>query len=198
MSRYELYLFLHVVAAIAWLGSGLLLQVLAARAERRHDEEGLRRVAADSDALSTTLFIPSSLAVLVLGLLMVFDGPWGFDSLWVSLGLAGYLATFLTGVLVMKPGSEHISALFERDGGRMTPESSLAIRKLLAKGRVDTLVLYLVVAVMVLKPTGDDVGLLAVMAALVVGGLAATALRLRTLDAEAGGAGLAQPSSSAA
>lgn len=79
----------------------------------------------------------------------------------------------------------------------MTPESSLAIRKLLAKGRVDTLVLYLVVAVMVLKPTGDDVGLLAVMAALVVGGVAMTALRLRSLDAETARPGFAPSSSTA-
>lgn len=183
MSRYELYLLVHVVAAIVWLGAGLLIQILAARADRVSDEAGLRRVADDSAALSTILFIPASLTVLVMGLLMVFDGPWGFDSLWVSLGLAGYLATFLTGILVMKPGSERLAALFERDGPAMSEETARETRRLLVKGGVDTLVLYLVVAVMVLKPTGDDVGLLAVMAALVVGGLVLTAMRLRALDA---------------
>lgn len=38
---------------------------------------------------------------------------------------------------------------------------------------------------MVLKPTGDDVGVLAAMAAIVVAGLALTAMRLRALGAEA-------------
>lgn len=185
MSRYELYLFVHIVGAIVWLGAGVLFQVLAARADRTSDQAGLGRIADDSAALSTTLFIPASLTVLVMGLLMVFDGPWGFDSLWVSLGLAGYLATFLTGLLVMKPSSERIAALFARDGG-MSAEATLEIRKLLAKGRVDTIVLYLVVAVMVLKPTADDVGILVAMAAVVVLGLAWTAQRLRALDASAG------------
>ena len=182
MDFYELLLFGHIVAAIIWLGSGLLIQVQAARATKAHDDANLERVAADAAGLSTTLFIPSSLAVLVLGLLLVADGPWSFDYLWVVLGLVGYLATFLTGILVMKPGSEKVAEMLERDG--MTPTASVEIRKLLTKGRVDTVVLYLVVAVMVLKPTGDDVGLLVAMAAIVAAGLAWVAMQLRAIDAE--------------
>ena len=122
MDFYELLLFGHIVAAIIWLGSGLLIQVQAARATKAHDDANLERVAADAAGLSTTLFIPSSLAVLVLGLLLVADGPWSFDYLWVVLGLVGYLATFLTGILVMKPGSEKVADMLERDG--MTPAAS--------------------------------------------------------------------------
>ena len=182
MSLYELLLFGHIVAAIVWLGSGVLLDIQAFRAERAHDDEGLRRVAADSAALSLTLFVPSSLTVLVLGLLLVADGPWSFDYLWIVLGLLGYLATFLAGVLVMKPDSEKIEAMLSRDG--MTPQARTAIRKLLAKVRLDTVVLYLVVAVMVLKPTGDDVGLLVAMAAIVASAVAYVALQLKAIDAE--------------
>ena len=58
MTWYELLLFLHIVAAIIWLGSGLFIQILATRAERAGDTEGLRRVANDSANLSETLFIP--------------------------------------------------------------------------------------------------------------------------------------------
>ncbi len=179
---YEVLLLLHIIGAIVWLGAGLLMQVQAFRADRAGDGEGLRRIADDSAALGTTLFVPASLLVLVCGVLLVIDGPWSFDHLWVALGLGGYLATFLVGVLVMKPSSERIAALMARDG--MSDEAVLEIRKLLAKGRVDALALYLVVAVMVLKPTADDVALLAGMAALVAAGLALTARRLRQLDAQ--------------
>jgi uncharacterized membrane protein len=182
MTWYELLLFLHIVAVIVWLGSGLLIQILAARAERARDVEGLRRVAADSAALSETLFIPASLATLILGVLLVIDGPWSFDTLWIVLGLVGYLGTFLTGVLVMKPGSEKIAALMERDRGAMSAEAEVEIRKLITKGRFDTVVLYLVVAVMALKPTGDDVGILVALAAIVVAGAAYVAMRLRQID----------------
>lgn len=182
MSFYELLLFGHIVAAMVWLGAGLLLDIQAYRAERAHDDEGLRRVAVESADLSLKLFVPASLAVLILGLLLVAEGPWGFDYLWVVLGLAGYLATFLIGMLVMKPGTEHVAEILDRDG--MTQEARTAIRKVMAKARADTVVLYLVVAVMVLKPTGDDVGLLVAMAAIVVAGLAYVATQLRAIDAE--------------
>ena len=183
MTWYELLLLLHIVAAIVWLGSGLFLQILATRAERANDAEGLRRVAADSAALGETLFIPASLATLIFGVLLVIDGPWSFDTLWIVLGLVGYLGTFLTGILVMKPGSEKLAALMEREG--MSPRAEIEIRRLLTKARVDTIVLYLVVAIMALKPTADDVGILAALAAVVVAGLAFVAVRLRQIDERA-------------
>lgn len=183
MTWYELLLLLHIVAVIVWLGSGLFIQILATRAERANDAEGLRRVAADSAALSEKLFIPASLATLIFGVLLVIEGPWTFDTLWIVLGLVGYLGTFLTGVLVMKPGSEKLAALMEREG--MSAQAEIEIRKLLTKARVDTIVLYLVVAVMALKPTGDDVGILVALAAIVVVGLGYVALRLRQIDESA-------------
>ena len=180
MTWYELLLLLHIVAAIVWLGSGLLLQILAYRAERAGDDAKLARIADDAAELGSVLFLPASVLTLAFGVLVTIEGPWGFDQLWIVLGLAGYAATFLTGLLIMKPTSERIAALIERDG--MTSEALLEIRRLLVKGRVDTVVLYLVVAVMALKPTGDDVALLAVMAALVVAGVGYVLARLRALD----------------
>lgn len=185
MTWYELLLFLHIVSVIVWLGSGLLIQILAMRAERAHDVEGLRRVANDAAGLGETLFIPSSLATVIFGVLLVIDGPWAFDQLWIVLGLTGYLATFLTGILVMKPGSEKVAQIMERDQGVMSAEAEVEIRKLLTKGRLDTVVLYLVVAVMALKPTGDDVGFLAALAVIVVAGAAYVAMRLRQIDEDA-------------
>ena len=46
----------------------------------------------------------------------MIEGPWAFDQLWVLLGLAGFAATFLTGLLVIKPHSERIAADLDRDG----------------------------------------------------------------------------------
>jgi uncharacterized membrane protein len=183
MTWYELLLFLHIVAAIVWLGAGLLINIQAIRAERARDSEGLRRISTDAAALSETLFIPASLATLVFGILLVVDGPWSLDYLWIVLGLIGYAGTFLTGILVMKPGSEKLAAIMERDG--MSAEAEIETRKLLTKSRFDTVVLYLVVAVMVLKPTADDVGILVAMGAIVLGGAAYVAVRLRQIDEQA-------------
>lgn len=182
MSRYEIFQLLHVVAAIAWLGGGLLLQIQAIRADRANDTDGLRKVLEDVVALANTLFIPASLLVLVFGLAMVFDGPWSFSQLWIVLGLVGYAATFATGLFVLKPRSERIVALLEGEG--MTPRALGELQQLVALSRVDYAVLYAVVAVMVLKPTGDDVGVLVVLAAIVAGTAVWAVRRARSVGTE--------------
>ena len=50
--------------------------------------------------------------------------------------------------------------------------------------RVDYVVLFLVVADMVVKPTGDDAGVLIAMAVILIAGIAYILSRLRALDAE--------------
>ena len=180
MARYDAYLFLHVAGAIIWLGAGFTLSVLAYRASRARDNDALRRLAADSNALSTTVFMPAALTVLAFGLLMVIDGPWGFDQLWIVLGLSGFAATLAIGLLFAKPRTEKIDAMIRR-GGAMTPEAALETQKLLIIGRADLVVLYLIVVDMVVKPTGDDVAVLAGMAAILVGAVAYAVIRVRSL-----------------
>lgn len=171
MSLYEFLLFVHILAAATWFGSGLLLQIQASRADKVADDDGLKRVIDDSVFLATRLFIPASLVVLIAGLGLVSDGDWSASSLWIVLGLLGYAATFATGIAVIKPRSEKIAAIIERDGG-MSPEAAYESRKLLALARIDYVTLVLVIAVMAIKPTGDDVLLLVAMAAVLAGGLA--------------------------
>lgn len=180
MSRYELYLFLHIVGAVVWVGGGTMGLILATRALRLDDAARAGSLMQDIGAVANRVFIPASLVVLVLGVLMVADGPWSFGSLWIVLGLAGYLATFLIGTLVLEPRANRIGAMLE--GGAASPEQSvLEMRKFFVLVRVDTLVLFLVIADMALKPTGDDAGVLLGMAAVLVAGLAYAWVRLRTV-----------------
>jgi uncharacterized membrane protein len=179
MTRYEILLFLHISAAIIWIGAGFLLNVQGARADMRGDQEGIRRVLEDAGAFANILFIPASLAAFVTGLLLVLDGPWSFDQLWIVLGLAGFAATFATGLFVLKPRSEKLAALVERDGG-LSPEALAAARQLMFLGRTDYIVLFLVVADMTLKPTKDDVGTLVAMAAILVAGVAYVMVKARS------------------
>jgi hypothetical protein len=171
MSWYEFLLFVHIAASIAWIGAGFLMLVLGLRADRTDDEAGIKRLLDDNAWLATRLFIPASLTVVVAGVLLTIDGPWEFDQLWIVLGLVGYASTFFTGVAILRPRGDAIAAAIERDG-RMTPASLADARRLLALARIDYVVLLLVVADMAIKPTGDDVGVLVAMAAVLAVGLA--------------------------
>ena len=181
MTWYEFLLFVHISAVVIWVGAGFLLVVLAIRADRTDDEGQIKRILDDNTWLALHLFVPASLTVFAAGVLLTIDGPWDFGQLWIVLGLCGYAATFLSGVTILRPRGDRIAAMIERDGGRLTPVSLAETRRLLALARIDYVVLFLVIADMAIKPTGDDVGILIVMAAILAGGVAWTINRAQAI-----------------
>jgi uncharacterized membrane protein len=185
MTLYELLLFIHISATVVWVGAGLCSLVLAIGYDRDGDEPAIRRFLADQERLATRLFIPASLTVVIFGIALVIESDaWSFDQLWLVLGLVGFAATFVTGLFMIKPVSERIGAAMEREGGRLTPELRTDIRKLIVMARLDYVTLFLVIADMVIKPTGDDAGVLIGMAVILVAGIAYILSRVRALDAE--------------
>ena len=185
MTLYEFLLFIHISATVVWVGAGLCSLVLAIGYDRDGDEPAIRRFLADQERLATRLFIPASLTVVIFGIALVIESDaWSFSYLWIVLGLVGFAATFVTGLFMIKPASERIAAAMEREGGRLTPQLRTDIRKLIVMARLDYVVLFLVTADMVVKPTGDDAGVLIGMAVILVAGIAYILSRVRALDAE--------------
>jgi uncharacterized membrane protein len=167
MSYYEILLFLHLLTAIVWLGGGFMLQVLVIRAERAGDGLLLKKIAENAGWLAQRVFIPSSLAVLVLGILLTIEGPWGFGDLWIVLGLVGYAVSFLTGILFLEPEGKRIDAAMTAHGPG-SPQAAHHVRRINVVQRMEMVILFLVVAVMALKPSGDDTGTLLLGAAIVL------------------------------
>ena len=165
VSLYELFLFLHVTAAIIWLGAGLALTLLAVRAQQANDRAAKAALNAQNEWLAPRLFIPSSISTFVFGVLLVAEGSWDLGQLWIVLGLAGWLVSFVTGFFYFKPESERIIALVEAHGPAHR-EVQRRFDQMEAVARVELTLLFLVVADMVIKPTGDDVGVLLAGAAI--------------------------------
>jgi uncharacterized membrane protein len=186
MTLYEFLLFVHISATVVWVGAGLCSLILAVGYDRDGDEPAIRRFLADQERLATRLFIPASLTVVIFGIALVIESDaWSFEYLWIVLGLVGFAATFVTGLFMIKPASERIGAAMEREGGRLTPRLRTEIRKLIVMARLDYVVLFLVIADMVLKPTGDDAAVLIVMALIALAGVAYIVIAQRALDARA-------------
>lgn len=183
--RYDLLLFAHIICAIAWIGSGFLLLTISTMADRKGDEAMLASVLRYMEPLGKGLFVPASGLTFVFGALLVADGPWTVDQLWVVLGLSGFAVTFLYGILVAKPRGDRLAALVEANGGAMTPEALQGGRELLILGRVDYVVLLTVVFDMAVKPTGDDVWALALMVAAIAAGVASVLSSVRRATATA-------------
>ncbi|HEX4929981.1 MAG TPA: DUF2269 family protein [Gaiellaceae bacterium] len=176
MSYYEVLLFLHLAAVAVWLGSGFFLQMLVFRAGKTGNEPLLQGVASNSGWMAQRIFIPASLVVLMVGILLTIEGPWSFGDLWIVLGLAGYAFSFLVGILFIEPEGKRIAAAMAvGDQGR----AAFHVSQINTVSRIELVVLYLVVAVMALKPTGDDTGTLVVAAALLLAAVAYWAPKLR-------------------
>ena len=185
MTLYDFLLFIHISATVVWVGAGVCSMVLAIGYDSDGDEPAIRRFLADQDRLATRLFIPASLTVVILGIALVIESDaWSFDQLWIVLGLVGFAATFVTGLFMIKPASECVGAAMEREGGRLTAALRTDIRKLIVMARLDYVVLFLVIADMVVKPTGDDVAVLVGMALILAAGIAYILSRMRALDDE--------------
>lgn len=167
MTSYEFVLYLHIASAIIWLGAGFLTVVGQERAYRSSDTAQILRGFQDEGWLAPRLFIPTALSTLALGILLVILGDWGFTTPWILVGLGGFATTFVTGIAFLKPVGESIADALGRDA-TMDPVVTSRLKKRLLVGRIDMAVLFTVVFDMAVKPSGAELVLLLVVAAVLV------------------------------
>jgi len=95
------------------------------------------------------------MGTLVFGILAALEGNWDFGALWIIIGFAGFAVSFAVGVGYFEPEGKRLMAAVERHGiGH--PEVRRRMTNLKTVGRIELAVLYIVVAAMVIKPTGED------------------------------------------
>jgi len=180
VTSYEFLLLLHITAVIIWLGAGFTMDLLFLRAERTRNPAELGKTGELQEWLVPRVFIPSGLLTLVLGVLLVLDGPWSFGDVWILIGLAGWIASFGVGFLFIRPQGEKMKEIVAQYGPTSV-EAQRQGRHLGVVSRVQLFALFLVVADMVLKPTSDDPWTLLVLAAILLAAAVVGALSLRRL-----------------
>ena len=148
---FGVFKLVHVSFAVFWVGGGLLLTVLAARAERAKNAEDIANVARQAMFAGEKLFTPASGIVLAMGIAMVINQHIGFGTPWVTIGLIGFAISFVTGIAVLAPRARKLVGLFDTVGAA-APETQKAIGEIILIARVDVAVLLIVVADMLMKP----------------------------------------------
>lgn len=179
---YDIVKYLHVVAAVCWVGGGAVLMYLAALAARAKDDAGQMAVMGQMNSLAMIWFIPASLSTVIFGAIATtVNGYWGHA--WIILGLIGFAATFVTGNFFIKPTGEKIGKFAA--AGNMTAALG-AGKKLLTIAKFDYVMLFVVIFDMVFKPEWSDIWELAVMAIVLVIGAVLfliPGLRMKTASA---------------
>jgi len=168
MDWYSIFKFLHVAAAVCWVGGGVILMFLGVLATRAKDDAAQMTVIKQTASLATNWFIPASMSTLIFGIVTAaLGGLWG--DAWVILGLLGFAATFSTGFFVIRPSADAIAAA--ESAGRRDVALANAGR-MMQVAKFDYVMLFTVIADMVLKPQWSDVVLLVIMAVVLAAGFA--------------------------
>jgi uncharacterized membrane protein len=180
MTWYELLLFVHVSAAVIWLGGGLVLQTYGAVVRRVGEPAELAQFSGRAGVLGERMFVPASLVVVLAGIGLMLDGNWKWEQLWVVFALVGFAYSFVSGLFVISPMAKKIPEV-----GPTTPAGQALIVRLFAILRVELAILYTIVLAMTVKPTGDDVWLIVIVAAILVALIVAFLAPLRNQRAAA-------------
>jgi len=149
---YDTLKWVHIMAAIVWVGGGIFVQVYASRMRRAGEDERLAAFARDIEKLGNMLFLPASIVVLLMGISMVWYAPFiEWNDLWILLGLLGILSTALFGALFIGPEAGRLGKL-SLEKGAADPEVQARIKRLFLVSRIDQAVIIFVIAMMVFKP----------------------------------------------
>ena len=148
---YELLLFLHVLTAVVWVGGGIALNLIGTRLIAAGTAAEIAGFARQLEWIGTRVFMPSSLVLLLAGIFMTIDA-WSFEELWIAIGIAGFLYSFINGAFFIGPLSGRTGKLLA-ERGIDDPEVSGNIKKLFFFGRIELFVLVIVVWAMTMKPT---------------------------------------------
>jgi uncharacterized membrane protein len=151
-SSYQVYLALHVVAIVVWVGGDITLTTLGIVFERKGDGEALAQLGKMGAWIGTRVYTPTLFAVFALGVVLVEKGNWGWDTFWIDFSIAGWAIATIVGVAFVGPELGRIDKA-AAELGPTSPEVGRRVKRLFTVFRFDTALLVLIVIAMVAKPT---------------------------------------------
>jgi uncharacterized membrane protein len=150
MTWYEFWLFLHILAAMVWIGAAVALQVFGILTKRAADPAKSAFFAQNASFLVLRVLAPTALVVLVAGIGLVENGGWDWSEPFVTWGVILWAA-------VAAVAFGYLGRAMGRGGAQLaaegpSPALALRMRNLMYLSRVLLLALVVIVFLMVVKP----------------------------------------------
>jgi hypothetical protein len=149
ISSYQVWLSIHVLAAVLWVGANFAIHVFSARMSPETDPRGTAQLLRHSEFIGHRIFAPLSLILVVMGFILISQGHWGYKA-WVIVGLLVWAFSFVNGVAYLGRRAVPIAEGLETEG--YTPRVAAQFRGYTLAARIELTLLILVVLDMALKP----------------------------------------------
>ncbi len=147
---YTSLVFVHVLAACAWIGGGFVMQVMGLRLGTPPHKEGMKQFFDVAHYVSPRIFMPAAIVTLLSGLTLVLMGGAIFRDAWIIIALIGVALTMVIGATQIGPNVAKVNALLESNGD--IGEIARIGARLNTITRIDLAILVIVLFDMVLKP----------------------------------------------
>jgi uncharacterized membrane protein len=145
--------FLHLLAAIVWLGGVVALNILQLQVGRGPDRAALGPVLRRSDLYGRAVIAPAGVVTLLTGILLVIqDDQVSWSDLWVWWGIAGMVVSLGLGATLIRANNAGLRRLTAQP----VPDDrqvSAGQRRAAVLYAINLLVLLSVVWAMVFQPT---------------------------------------------
>lgn len=135
--------FLHVLAAMVWVGGGLTLMLIGFRARSSANPDAIREFARALPYVGLRVLMPAVVIVLVTGVWLVLSSSeWHLSQFWVVLALALFAVAFLIGAIYLSRVGIELERIAADEGAG--PAQALALLNRWLIGYALVLVILLV------------------------------------------------------
>ena len=147
---YEWLLYVHILAAVIWVGGAVFVQVLAVRVTRSGQPEELPVFARHVEALGNWLFMPAAVLLLISGAAMTYQ-VWNFGQGWIVAAIGLWVLSAVIGAIYLAPRAKRAAKLFESEGPT-SPEAVRLVGRMFLVSRLELLSFAIAIGLMVFKP----------------------------------------------
>jgi len=151
MTLFKVLLFVHVLAAAAWVGGGLFAFLLGWRLRRANDPVRMASLAREFSEFGGTYFAPVAVGTILAGVWLVIEGDLGFDHFWILSAFAVWIYSLISNVTWLARLTDRIGAL-ATEKGPAAPEVREASGQLFRWQALELALLVFVVFAMTYKP----------------------------------------------
>jgi uncharacterized membrane protein len=150
MTWYELWLFLHVVAVLAWVGGAGIVQVFGVLTRRAGDPQKTAFFVRNLAWTVTRIFLPAAVVTFLTGVALVEEGRWDWDEPFVLWGLILWAAVALVAFGYLARAMGEAGERLGTEGP--SPALAVRLRNLVWLSRALLAALVVIVFLMTVKP----------------------------------------------